>query len=114
SEERIFQRDESGTAEKAQGYERPTAHALAHCRRDAIDATTFNELSDEQYVGRVHQEENRRIEGNRLWRQFADGHPGSGERKERYGKQVREIEPRSEEHTSELQSRGHLVCRLLL
>src|SRR5207253_11402252 len=26
----------------------------------------------------------------------------------------REREPRSEEHTSELQSRGHLVCRLLL
>src|SRR5690625_6239579 len=25
-----------------------------------------------------------------------------------------EISPRSEEHTSELQSRGHLVCRLLL
>src|SRR5690625_6355376 len=24
------------------------------------------------------------------------------------------ISPRSEEHTSELQSRGHLVCRLLL
>src|SRR5439155_2203134 len=24
------------------------------------------------------------------------------------------INPRSEEHTSELQSRGHLVCRLLL
>src|SRR5207253_5267551 len=24
------------------------------------------------------------------------------------------VEPRSEEHTSELQSRGHLVCRLLL
>src|SRR5690625_4630984 len=23
------------------------------------------------------------------------------------------VEPRSEEHTSELQSRGHLVCRLL-
>src|SRR5437870_3455413 len=27
---------------------------------------------------------------------------------------VLEREPRSEEHTSELQSRGHLVCRLLL
>src|SRR5207253_6320398 len=27
---------------------------------------------------------------------------------------VNEIVPRSEEHTSELQSRGHLVCRLLL
>src|SRR5690625_4832960 len=26
----------------------------------------------------------------------------------------RELEERSEEHTSELQSRGHLVCRLLL
>src|SRR5690625_2198750 len=26
----------------------------------------------------------------------------------------RRHEPRSEEHTSELQSRGHLVCRLLL
>src|SRR5207253_6536630 len=26
----------------------------------------------------------------------------------------RERDPRSEEHTSELQSRGHLVCRLLL
>src|SRR5439155_22450412 len=26
----------------------------------------------------------------------------------------RRREPRSEEHTSELQSRGHLVCRLLL
>src|SRR5437660_9052093 len=25
-----------------------------------------------------------------------------------------EFRPRSEEHTSELQSRGHLVCRLLL
>src|SRR5690625_5502243 len=27
---------------------------------------------------------------------------------------AREVEERSEEHTSELQSRGHLVCRLLL
>src|SRR5207253_11354021 len=25
---------------------------------------------------------------------------------------IRALEPRSEEHTSELQSRGHLVCRL--
>src|SRR5207253_8550534 len=27
---------------------------------------------------------------------------------------VRDLHDRSEEHTSELQSRGHLVCRLLL
>src|SRR5690625_6555481 len=30
------------------------------------------------------------------------------------GKQQEQIAARSEEHTSELQSRGHLVCRLLL
>src|SRR5437870_8356306 len=28
--------------------------------------------------------------------------------------ELRVVRPRSEEHTSELQSRGHLVCRLLL
>src|SRR5690625_5432612 len=27
---------------------------------------------------------------------------------------ITEMDPRSEEHTSELQSRGHIVCRLLL
>src|SRR5207253_7395524 len=30
------------------------------------------------------------------------------------GRRRRAVCPRSEEHTSELQSRGHLVCRLLL
>src|SRR5690625_7236822 len=33
---------------------------------------------------------------------------------EKYGDTVRMITFRSEEHTSELQSRGHIVCRLLL
>src|SRR3712207_8964940 len=41
-----------------------------------------------------------------------------GGRRERQQAQLREIEsafgPRSEEHTSELQSRQYLVCRLLL
>src|SRR2546429_6771185 len=32
----------------------------------------------------------------------------------RYPQPERKAEPRSEEHTSELQSRLHLVCRLLL
>src|SRR5690625_5775366 len=32
----------------------------------------------------------------------------------REGRNIRTLETRSEEHTSELQSRGHLVCRLLL
>src|SRR5439155_2244786 len=31
-----------------------------------------------------------------------------------YGVRTRAADARSEEHTSELQSRGHLVCRLLL
>src|SRR5439155_21871424 len=32
----------------------------------------------------------------------------------RSGRRRDAVDPRSEEHTSELQSRGHLVCRLLL
>src|SRR5437870_9088648 len=38
-----------------------------------------------------------------LWREMPKGRGGQ------FGAQIR-----SEEHTSELQSRGHLVCRLLL
>src|SRR6266702_8202957 len=52
---------------------------------------------------------------DRLAERLADHHWAvvnagiSGNRLLRYG-----AGPRSEEHTSELQSRGHLVCRLLL
>src|SRR5690625_7020514 len=38
---------------------------------------------------------------------------GFRSRGERFGDEVRLDALRSEEHTSELQSRGHLVCRLL-
>src|SRR5690625_6433958 len=31
-----------------------------------------------------------------------------------WGRDARSLAPRSEEHTSELQSRGHIVCRFLL
>src|SRR5215510_12558855 len=41
-------------------------------------------------------------------------HAGGGARVCRKELRTSEIGPRSEEHTSELQSRGHLVCRLLL
>src|SRR5690625_6203972 len=46
----------------------------------------------------------------------APAHPESGQRSSRYAWARRRDSPvsRSEEHTSELQSRGHLVCRLLL
>src|SRR5690625_5862376 len=40
-------------------------------------------------------------------RRASEGHLG-------LGRQLVEMVMRSEEHTSELQSRGHLVCRLLL
>jgi hypothetical protein len=39
----------------------------------------------------IYEEKDRRIESDWLRRQFAHGHPGSGERKQRHGKQVREI-----------------------
>src|SRR5690625_3706696 len=38
----------------------------------------------------------------------------TGEEFEALREQAKELGARSEEHTSELQSRGHLVCRLLL
>src|SRR5215208_3449595 len=44
----------------------------------------------------------------RSWRRRCRGRPGSRSRP------ASSSPPRSEEHTSELQSRGHLVCRLLL
>src|SRR5690625_6219786 len=43
---------------------------------------------------------------------YTDGQRGMSVLKE--GRSLEFINPRSEEHTSELQSRGHLVCRLLL
>src|SRR5439155_26885489 len=47
----------------------------------------------------------------------ASGDRGGGKGDERAGGRARDngaFRHRSEEHTSELQSRGHLVCRLLL
>jgi hypothetical protein len=41
----------------------------------------FNKLPNQTYVSRVDEEEHRRIEGNRLRRQFAHGHPSGRERK---------------------------------
>src|SRR5439155_2323948 len=82
----------------------------------------------ESWVGRTdfrsrrfHQDTEER---GRIWHHYYDIFPDSGFYREegrdttfatvqpRIGKDV--VIVRSEEHTSELQSRGHLVCRLLL
>src|SRR3712207_9022530 len=44
---------------------------------------------------------------------FVVGCPQEGQ-EEQEGQEAQQIHPRSEEHTSELQSRQYLVCRLLL
>src|SRR3712207_9100760 len=43
-----------------------------------------------------------------------EGHPLPQPNGDDHGRRVRKSDPRSEEHTSELQSRQYLVCRLLL
>src|SRR5690625_6170914 len=56
-------------------------------------------------------------EFERAWKRFGDQitHFGYVEDVESYSKLLHSGDiVRSEEHTSELQSRGHLVCRLLL
>src|SRR5690625_5656121 len=55
--------------------------------------------------------QNHHHKGNRDRKDDKGAYKVSGVGKSRMGKH---IDPRSEEHTSELQSRGHLVCRLLL
>src|SRR5690625_4531722 len=48
-----------------------------------------------------------------LYQQLSKMHPSNEKYKEKLAHYTAKVE-RSEEHTSELQSRGHLVCRLLL
>src|SRR5207253_7551373 len=58
-------------------------------------------------------EENQRIEMESAAQHMVDRLHGTDEPLQFKGKMYEGAE-RSEEHTSELQSRGHLVCRLLL
>ena len=44
-------------------------------------SSTVSISSQSKHVSRVDEEENRRIEGDRLRRQFAHGHPSGRERK---------------------------------
>src|SRR5690625_6101480 len=84
--------DKSAYADVAAGFEQAVAETLAiKCRR-ALEHTRMERLVVAGGVSanlRLRAELDKRIPGRVYY-------------------------PRSEEHTSELQSRGHLVCRLLL
>src|SRR5689334_24685308 len=69
-------------------------------RSDPGDRHTHRERWPEPLATGAHQRGRRGVEGGRLARQLLVGDFL--------------LQPRSEEHTSELQSQFHLVCRLLL
>jgi hypothetical protein len=73
SNQRIFQRPNRSHPEQAQRRYRSEAHNAAPPWRDVINCV--NGLTNQTYVRRVDQEEHRRIDGNRLRREFAHGHP---------------------------------------
>src|SRR5207253_1729403 len=78
------------------GTERWSVKTLSDADRDKVDFT-----AKEATVGWLVSQE----------------HPAQSPADQRIGRGAlgkRANKPRSEEHTSELQSRGHLVCRLLL
>src|SRR5690554_7164942 len=62
----------------------------------------------------VPERAGRRAGDERRGAPVADDRPGEGPRRSASVMTPEDLRPRSEEHTSELQSRPHLVCRLLL
>src|SRR2546422_5364303 len=63
----------------------------------------------------LFRSEYRAVQRRRQGREMILAHPAGDEWREREPEQEVQVRPhRSEEHTSELQSRLHLVCRLLL
>src|SRR5207253_7384439 len=109
------------------------AHAVVHTHADAIVSLTNNDRPREVLAGVYGKDvialEYRRP-GFKISREVADAIAEHPEARalvlERHGtitwgvrvrdayEATMELITRSEEHTSELQSRGHLVCRLLL
>src|SRR5690554_1810491 len=77
---------------------------------EASDIVVFGDLAATHLKKGVRKRNIRRMK-NPVLKELA-----SKMNKEQYnpGLKLAEYEPRSEEHTSELQSRPHLVCRLLL
>src|SRR5690625_6471058 len=82
--------------------------------RDAIRSSD-PQLSKFRPLSRIltHDDFNTGLHG---WVELGGNYNGKGEYSslDRHFRDFRPPQLRSEEHTSELQSRGHLVCRLLL
>src|SRR5690625_5905095 len=93
------------------------ASCWSFCDRGPLD-----QRAGAEYSPSVRDVGNRSDIGLDLCEQGGDGPlphllMGKGDRRQRRCEGLREevlVIERSEEHTSELQSRGHLVCRLLL
>src|SRR5207253_9362654 len=65
--------------------------------------------------GRTRRQDHRPARGDAVGRPGAHAGAGSAPAEPGQGnRRLHHVHLRSEEHTSELQSRGHLVCRLLL
>ena len=62
---RVSQRHDRGDCKKAQRRDRPQTHDPARAGQNLIRRGSVDELANQQHVGRVHQKEDRRIEGNR-------------------------------------------------
>src|SRR5437870_11001170 len=90
----------------------PTTVIYTLSLHDALPIYKTGRKTQRQPLHRVapvfwNRRNRRRTPGPRRTRRPAPGTP-------RVHRSARRPAPRSEEHTSELQSRGHLVCRLLL
>jgi hypothetical protein len=63
---------------KTHKVDRPEAHDPALVRRNLLEWSSLHELPNQGYIGGVHEEEDRGIEGNRRRCQLTHGHPGGG------------------------------------
>src|SRR5437870_10824298 len=101
-----YDRDPRGVAEKAEAYLKSTGIADTAFFGPEAEFFIFDDVRF-SYDGNSSMHRVDSIEGH--WNSPREEFPNLG-----YKIRPKEGYFRSEEHTSELQSRGHLVCRLLL
>src|SRR5690606_40770790 len=96
-------------------------YSYLHCSADRRDLPSFptrrsSDLGDPaRERARRREQQRRRPETDRIRRlEPVEERPDHGPPEQHSAHAQDQTEPRSEEHTSELQSRENLVCRLLL